>query len=453
MTEAIHENAELRMLRMFGALCVKNFDSFARLAAGALVMVAACQSGKAPGANTLTWEELPPPSWRIVARREGKVLLVANRVIVRGIRRPNDAGRRDRAQVPRDTARGRPIRSPREQQYPTLIFENGRVRDGPAARADARVFGGTGPRDTLQLYSTLFEGRRVFFAQTGEAPMPNESPAESGLYVVEHADRLWLLADSGVIQLTADTVAGIARDTLRSQMREGVRHLYWASGPLWRPDGSAIAYVTNRTWMLARGSGQEVWLVELGSRRERPLLSERGEFYSSVGWLGSELVFSARARGILALNPHSGSHRRIAVGSAVAFSPGGSRLLYTTSAGDTVRGHILTERGVVAIPDPPPGERFIHGGAFSPKGDRLVLETTFARDSGFTRALYVFELGRRRLRPLTSWSFREGSRHPQGFPVWLDDSTLLLTQFDRATGLESSTIVRLPSLHAARVDR
>lgn len=391
----------------------------------------------------MTWAELPAPSWRIVARRDGKVLLVANRVIVRGSRRPNAPDQRGSAAPNRA---GRREHAQREQQYPTLIFEDDRVRNGPAAVADARVLGGTGPRDTLHLYSTRFEGQRVFLAQTGEGPTPHESPADPGLYVVERADRLWLLSDSGVIQLTADTVAGIARDTLRSQVREGVRHLYWASGPLWKADGSEIAYVTNRTWMLARGSGQEIWLVEVVSRRERPLLSERGEFYSSQGWLGADLVFSARARGILAVNPHSGGRRRIATGSAVAFSPGGSHLLYMTLVGDTVRGHVLTERGVVTIPDPPPGERFIHGGAFSPSGDRLVLETTFARDSGITRALHVFELGTKRLTLLTSWSFREGSRHPQGFPEWLDDSSLLLTRFDRATGVESSTIVRLPSL-------
>jgi hypothetical protein len=426
---------------------VKALASFAGLAVGAFVIVEACQSGKAPVSNALTWEELPPPSWRIVARRDGKVLLVANRVIVRGIRRPSVAPQRGSVRPNGARPAERTQRPQREQQYPTLIFENGLVRDGPVARADARVFGGSGPRDTLQLYSTWFEGRRVFFAQTGDVSTPpTESPREPGLYVVEHADRLWLLANSGAVQLTLDTVAGIARDTLRSQTREGGPLLYWASRPLWRPDGSAIAYVTNRTWMLARGGGQEVWLAELGSRRERPLLSERGEFFSPEGWLGSELVVSGRERGIFAVNSHSGNRRRIATGSAEAFAPGGSRLLYMTSAGDTVRGHILTERGVAAIPDPPPGERFSHGGAFSPTGGRLALETTFARDSGITRALYVFELGVQRLMRLTSWSFREGTRHPQGFPEWLNDSTLLLTRFDRATGLESSTIVRLSAV-------
>jgi hypothetical protein len=411
---------------------VKDLASFAGFAVGALAIVSACQSGKAPVAYTLTWEELPAPSWRIVSRRGEKVLLVAKRVIVRGIARPNDAGRRDR---PRS-----------EQPYHTLIFEQGRVRGGPAALADALVLPPPEATDTLHLYSIQFEGQRVLFTQTGEGPTPHESPAEPGLYVVEHRDHLWLLSDSGAIQLTADSAAGIARDTLRSQTAEGGPLLYWANRPLWKPDGSAIAFVTNRTWMLAREGGQEVWLVELGPRTERPLLSERGKFFSPDGWLGPELVFSTRSSGIFAVNPHSNGRRQIAAGAVVAFSPRGSRLFYATFVGDTVRGQILTERGTVNIPDPPAGERFSLGGAFSPGGDRLALETTFARDSGMTRALYIFELGVQRLTPITSWSFREAGRHPQGFPVWLDDSTLLLTQFDRATGLESSTIVRLPSL-------
>ena len=100
----------------------------------------------------------------------------------------------------------------------------------------------------------------------------------------------------------------------------------------------------------------------------------------------------------------------------------------------------------MAVPDPPSGERFEYAGKFSPSGNRLVLGTTFARDSGFTRAMYVFDVGAKQLRPLMQWSYRDSGRHPLGLPDWLDESTLLLTQFDRATGLESSTIVRLPGL-------
>jgi hypothetical protein len=124
-----------------------------------------------------------------------------------------------------------------------------------------------------------------------------------------------------------------------------------------------------------------------------------------------------------------------------------------TSVGDAVfRAHVLTERGlVVDVPDPPPGERLDYGGAFSPSGNRLVLGTRFERDSGITRALYAFELGASRLTPLMRWSHREGSRHPEGAPPsWLDDSTLLLNQVDRRTGLESSTLLRLRGVPRSR---
>jgi hypothetical protein len=101
----------------------------------------------------------------------------------------------------------------------------------------------------------------------------------------------------------------------------------------------------------------------------------------------------------------------------------------------------------VDIPDPPRGERLGYGGTFSPGGNRLVLGTWFERDSGVTRALYLFDLAARRLKPLMQWSAREGTRHPFPLgrfgPEWLDNSTLLVTQFDRSTGLESSTLLRL----------
>jgi hypothetical protein len=419
------------------------------LAAAVLLPAPACRTQPVPEpapdtrpvAIPSTSEDLPPPSWRVVARREGQVLLAAERVLMRGVPRRDDDRRRAATVGP-------------AREYPTLIFENGRLRDGPVARADFRALAGRAGQDTLRLYSLRFRGRPVFFAQTGEGPTPHESPTESGLYVVEHGDRLWLLADSGVTRLTADTVRGVARDTLRSQTREGGPYLFWATHPVWSPDGSTVAYVTNRTWMLARPSGQEVWLAEVRARRERPVLSERGEFFSPEGWLGAELVYKAREGGIIAVDVETGRRRTIAAappraarslgGVAVAFSTRRPRLLYMTSVGDAVRAHVLTERGTVDVPSPPAGERLDYAGRFSPSGDRLVLGTSFARDSGITRALYVFDLGARRLTRLAQWSFREGSRHPLGLPAWLDDLTLLLTRFDRGTGLESSALVRLP---------
>jgi hypothetical protein len=398
----------------------------------ALALVLACEPGSPSRSDTATSEELPAPSWRVVARRDGKVLLAAERVTVRGMARGDDRQRRTDTSLP--------------QEYPTLIFENGELRDGPRARpAPHAVRTDAGP-DTLDLYRVELEGRPVYFVQTGDGPTPYESPTTPGLYVIEHDDRLWILADSGLRRLTADTVRGIARDTLRSRTAEGGPYLFWATRPLWSPDGASIAYVTNRTWMLAPSNGQEVWISEIPSRAEQAVLSERGESYSPDGWLGSEVVYTARDSGVFAVDARTGQRRTIAGGVLEAFAPDGSRLLYTMTVGDTLRGRILTGRGdVIDIPDPPSGERLDHGGVFSPRGDRLVLGTSFARDSGITRAQHVFDLDTKRLVALMQWSFRAGRRHPQGLPVWLDDSTLLLRWFDRDTGLESSTITRLPS--------
>jgi hypothetical protein len=251
------------------------------LAVAMMANAAACRPA-APPAPAPTWEDLPAPSWGVVARRDGSVLLAARRVIVRGVARPDDRTRG------RDAERAR--------EYPTLIFENGRLRPGPIARADVRVLPPGGPRDTLRLYSLEFRGRPVFFTQAGEAPAPPyESPAEPGLYVVQHGDRLWLLSELGVEQLTADTVRGIARDTLRSQTGEVGPQLFWATWPLWSPDGSVVAYMTNRTWMLARAGGHEIWLADVRGRSERPLLSEAGQDFIPAGWLGSEFLYTARA--------------------------------------------------------------------------------------------------------------------------------------------------------------
>ena len=368
------------------------------------------------------WDELPPPSWRVVARRDGKVLLAPE----------GGPGGSEAARRPRTVA---------ERALPTLILENGSPANGPMAPAARRSLGSSA---SIDVYTLALTGQPVIFTRAGDGPPLHESPTRPGVYVVENDDRLWLLTESGFVQLTADTAGGIARDTLRSRMSEAGPLLYWATSPHWSPDGSSITYVTNRTWMLARPSGQEIWIVDPTTRHERPLLSERGEVFAPVGWLGSELVYIARHPGIFAIDPATGRRRTIAVGTVETFSPGGSRLLYTTTVDDRLRAHVLTERGVIDVPSPPAGQRLEHGGAFSPSGSRLVLGTSFVRDSGVTRALHGFDIDERRLTPLATWNLREGHRHPQGMPTWLDDSTLLLNRYDRRAQSKSSAIVRVP---------
>ena len=394
--------------------------TYYRLSGDSLVIVTA------PGRRLVfiarRWDDLPSPAWRIVARRGGAVLLAAERTA-----RRNEG--RGAAGVEQ------------ERELPTLVFENGRFASGPTARAARR---GIGPRDTIDVYTLELNGEPVIFGRAGAAPPLLESPTRPGVYVLEHDDRLWLLTDSSVVQLTADTAGGIARDTLRSRTREGGPLLYWATSPHWSPDGSSVAYVTNRTWMLSRPSGQEIWIVDATTRRERPLLSERGEVFAPAGWLGSELVYIGRQPGIFAIDLRTSRRRTIAIGTAEAFAPRGSRLLYTTMVDEQLRGHVVTERGVIVVPNPPAGQRLDHGGAFSPSGRRLVLGTSFARDSGITRALYVLDIDERRLASIATWNLREGDRHPVGMPTWLDDSTLLVDRYDRRTRTRSSASVRVP---------
>jgi WD40-like Beta Propeller Repeat len=395
-----------------------------------LVAGASCRPREPAGVELAAREDLPGPAWHVVARRDGKVLLARHRAT------PRVASRED----PR-----RSVEVERVAGYRTLIFESGRHRDGPPSRPTIFVLPTRSGGDTLRLHSVQLDGRPVLFTLAGEAPGLHESPSEPGLYVAEYHNHLWLVTRHGATQLTADTAHGIAIDTLRAQQREDVRYLYWAGTPLWSPDGSAIAYVTNRTWMLDARGGQEVWLVEPRTRRERPLLSERSQFFAPQGWLESELVYQVREAPISAVDVRTGLRRPIAAGGNVTISPAASRMLYMSAAGDTsVRARVLVERGIIEVPEPPAGERLDYRGAFSPSGNRLLLGTSFARDSGMTRALYVFDVDASRLTRLMQWSHREGNRHPDGSPgVWLDESTFLVTQFDRNTKLESSMLVRL----------
>lgn len=395
--------------------------TYYRLSSDSLLLVTA------PGRRLVfvprRWDDLPRPSWRIVTRRGATVLLVGERGA-----RTNETMRDEGAEY--------------ERELPTLVFENGRLATGPIARAARRAIGS---RDTIDVYTLELNGVPVIFGRASAAPPLHESPTRPGVYVLEQDDRLWLLTSSSSVQLTADTAGRIARDTLRSRTSEGGPLLYWATSPHWSPDGSSVTYVTNRTWMLDRPSGQEIWMVDLATRRERPLLSERGEVFAPAGWLGSELVYIGREPGIFGLDPRTGRRRTIAIGAIQALGPAGSRLLYTTPVDAELRGHVLGERGVIDVPSPPAGQEYEHGGAFSPSGRRLILRTLFVRDSGITRALHVLDIDERRLTPIATWSLRVGHDHPEGVPTWLDDSTLLVSRYDRRTRTSSSATVRVPA--------
>jgi hypothetical protein len=390
---------------------------------GLLFTVGACE--RPPDAVEITaTEELPGGAWLVAARRERRALLV-----------PGDRTRR-RVDI------GAPVPTAGEHWMQTLTYERGHLAPGPQATFVAQPLSHPPVTDTLHHFVVEFDNALVRFARTGDSPL-REAPGARGTYLLERQERLWLVTADGVRQVTRDTALGIARDTLARRAREEGPHLFWASAAVWSPDGRRVAYVTNRSWMLSPRGGQEIWLVDVQSGAERPLLSEEGRSFYPDGWLGEEVVFRSDEPGFAGANASDGQRRTLGPGTPVAFTP--ARLLYMMQEGERWSAHILSASGTEPIPPPPQGEMLVHGGAFSPSGERLLLETALEADSGITRTLYLYDLRSRRLDRLLRWNHREQDRTPVGLPRWLDDSALLLTRFDRTTGRESSTLLRLGS--------
>jgi hypothetical protein len=391
------------------------------LAAGLVVASGSCRPAPEDVAIIGT-EELPGPSWLIAARRGGQALLVSGDAAARGATRPR---------------RGQPGHEPATQ---TLVYADGQVAAGPSAARAALALPHAQVADSVHFLRVTLAGAPVLFTRGGDSPL-RESPSTPDVWLLERHDRLWLVTATRAEQLTADTVRGIARDSLARRVREEGPHLFWASAAVWSPDGSQVAYVTNRSWMLSPRGGQEIWLVNVRTREERPLLSEEGRSFYPDGWLGEDVVFRSDSPGFAAVSARDGQRRLLAAGSPVAFAP--ERLLYMTQEGERWRGHLLSANGLDQLPAPPSGEMLVHSGAFSPSGERLLLESALEADSGITRVLYLYDLRTRRLSPLLRWNHREQDRTPVGPPQWLDDSALLLTQRDRTSGVETSAIVRL----------
>jgi hypothetical protein len=401
----------------------------------AVLAAAGCRVSPRPPAQPVL-EDLPAGRWRVVARHRDRVLLAADREIARGVRRrePPHTDRRD---------------VPPEREVPTLIFERGRVRPGPPARYDPRLLPGAPPRrDTLRVHSVPFAGRTVVFAQSGNVAHHPLGAPELGRHVVEAANRLWLLDERGIRRLTADTVREFRRAELQAMTREGVSILYWASWPLWSPDGSRIAYVTNRSHLRAGTRGQEIWLLDLATGREWPLLSEPGNVsFVPHGWLGEEFVYGdSRPGGLSAVNTRTGRRRFIALAAFLGVDPAHRQLAYMEQRGDSIetrRVRVVTGDRTIDVPPAPPGFAYAHATAvFSPEGRRVLLEASTR--GGESHVLLLVELDVQRVEELLRWSIGPGRSYHSGWPAWLDRSTILVRLIEYGTGRESSHLLRLP---------
>jgi hypothetical protein len=370
----------------------------------------------APCPTGRSGSHLSPGNWVVVARRGGRAVLAAH-----------------------PAARGAAERRP-ERGAPTsldvLIHAPGEPAQSAAAELVLLTLPGV-PADQarpLRIGRVRLAGRDVYFTAPGWSPSLIPSPTDPNLYLFGEGNALWTFTPGrDVRRLTAERVAEFDRAALAARQREGEVILYWATDPVWSPDGRTIAYVTNREAVAQGGSGQAVWLLEPGTGRERPLLSVPDESFSAFGWLGRELLYTGPP-GVGAVDPATGTRRQLAFGLDVAAAADGSAVAIADDVPHATRIQVLSTTGAATVPAAPPGSSYAAQAVFSPGGTRLLLLATTA--DGHGRRYYVFHRDTARLTPVSS-----PAEPPGDWPSWLDDDTLLLPTVDPGTRQVNSWIV------------
>jgi hypothetical protein len=359
---------------------------------------------------------LAPGHWTVVARHAGSAVLAEHPAAVgrAGDRRP--------------------------QTEPTSLTVMIHSRDEPPRTATAALvplqLPGVAAERTrpLRVGRVRIGGRDIYFTPPGWAPPLLPSPADPNVYAFGEADALWLFRPGqDVRRLTAERTGEYDRAQLATLQREGQVILYWASDPVWSPDGRTVAYVTNREAVARTAPGQAVWLLDLESRRERPLLSDPGESFSPIGWLGRELLFTGPP-GVGAVDPRTEARRQVAFGLEIAVADDGSALAVADNVPHATRVQVLSGSGSQPVPAAPAGSSYAAQAVFSPGGGRLLLLAT--TPDGRLRRHFIFE---RATGALTPVSLPAGT--PGDWPAWLDDDTLLVTTIDATTRASSSWVV------------
>jgi len=116
---------------------------------------------------------------------------------------------------------------------------------------------------------------------------------DNSSYLLNGTRGLWLLEEStgSILKISSDTYNGKTFDELnvelqnyyRSKGIEGPVILLWNDNPIFSPDSSKIAYITNRDCITG---GNSIWIYDCSTRKEYSLIkNEEGEYYSCDGWL------------------------------------------------------------------------------------------------------------------------------------------------------------------------
>jgi hypothetical protein len=371
-------------------------------------------------------------SWTVVARAEESTVLV---------RGPYGGSVRGAERGPPPLRASRPAAPTAAAPTPEVLIHG---PDARLRRADVDVIALTLPdiptaqARTLSLGGVRVGDREIYFGIPTAGPLLLPSPTDPEFYAFEAANSLWGLRRPGVVQrLSAERVGEFDYHVLSARQREGQVILYWAAAPVWSLDGRFIAYVSNREAVEEGESSQGVWLLEVETGRERPLLRERGRWFRPFGWLGRELLYTGSDPGVWAIDPATATRRHLATAAELDVADDGSALAVAEGVPEATVIRILSDGRWTTLPPAPRGHLYSAQAAFSPGGRRLLIQSTASE--GEVRRFWVFDRQTGDTRPL------EVPDHLlDGWPTWLDGETLLANSADPATGELYAVVLRAP---------
>ena len=380
-------------------------------------------------AQSARFEPLPAGAWSIVSRENEMTVLA---------RRPER-----RSRTTRPPSGQRPTASVNAE---LLVFlgSSKPIRKNSILR---RVPVGGVRSGTVPVHFAEIGGKQIAFNPGGVGPRMLASPRERRVYVFEQAGTIQRLgANSIVSPAVADVILNFDRHAMLAQHRaEGV-YLLWAGDPSWSGNGRYLVYATNRDALLAGQHGQSIWLLDVVSRTERPLLADPAESFGALGWLGNTLLYTDGSGGISSVDIQSGKRQRIVSGFLLAVDQQGQALAYAAGASPENRSvHILQRGRPFDIPPAPAGYSYQPHADFSPNGNMLLL---VARTREGRAKLAAYSLTTRRIEFLDLPGIPESSILVDR-SAWIRNNLVLVTTADRSSGRERSRVVSIP-MHRER---